>query len=344
MKDFTLTYLSKTVEDGDKNVEPQVQLGEPVTDGDTVIYRVTVTTDYMSTGRYTYELKSADYKDKQSRLLWNVMVSRTYRKPVVVELPDVEVEINKSLMIDLSQAIIDYNNSPVAHTATVRNSNTAAILLINDVLTIFGVNTGVTDIRVKARNLVGTVDTFFNVTVTPVRPVGHLNPVALTVGERHTIDLGQCFSDPAERGALSYTVATGNAAVAAAHLSSPTILTINALAAGTAEITVTAESVQHTSLTVPFTVSVLDKSQGSDLVIYPNPVTTALNLVAHTGEPKDVEVRIFSSSGALVFRRQYGIVAGWLTTQVNVSTLPSGMYIIQYLANGKEMAKKRFVK
>ena len=344
VKDFTLDYVSKRVEDGDENVEPQVQVGEPVTAGDTLIYPVTVSTGYMSTGRYTYELKSTDHKDKRSRLLWSIIVNRTYRKPVVVELPDVEVEINKSVMIDLSRAIIDYNNSPVAYTATVRRSTTAEILLINDVLTIFGVNTGVTDIRVKARNLVGTVDTFFNVTVTPVLPAGHLNPVAMTVGERHTIDLDQYFSDPAGRGALSYTVATANATVAAVQLSSPTILAIHALAAGTAEITVTAESVQHTAITVPFTVSVLDKSQGSELVTYPNPVTTALNLVAHTGEPQDVEVRIFNSSGALVYRHHYGIVAGWLTTQINVSTLPAGMYIIQYLANGKEVAKKRFVK
>jgi hypothetical protein len=344
VKDFSLAYASKKVDDGDKNVEPQVHLSEPVTSGDTVIYRATITTDYMATGRYTYELTSTDHKNIRSRLLWNVIVSRTYRAPAVVSLPDVEVEIDHSLQIDLGKAIIDYNNSPVTYTATVRHSNTAAILLVNDVLTIFGANTGVTDIRVKARNRVGLVDTFFNVTVTPVRPIGRLEPVAMAVGESRTIDLDQHFSDPAERGALSYTATSGNANVAAAHLNTPTILTINALSSGTAEITVTAESAQHTKVAVPFIVSVVDKAQGSNLTVYPNPVTTALNLVVHVGEPQEVEIRIFSSSGALVYRHNHGKIADWLTTQINVSSLPAGMYIIQYLANGKDLAKKRFVK
>jgi subtilisin family serine protease len=346
VKDFNFNpaCVSKIVEDGDENVEPQIRLSGPETSGDTVIYRATVTTGYMATGRYTYELKSTDHKNKQSRLLWNVMVSRTYRKPAVINLPDVEVEINKSVMIDLPKAIIDYNNSPVTYTATVRHSNTAAILLINDVLTIFGVNVNTTDVRVKARNRVGQVDTFFNVTVTPVRPIGHLTPVAMAVGERRTIDLDRHFSDPANRGALSYTATSGHTGVAEVQLNTPTILTLNALAAGAAEITVTAESAQHTTVTVPFTVSVVEKSQGDNLVIYPNPATTALNLVMYIGEPQDVEIRIFSSNGALVYRRNHGRTADWLTTQVNVSALPAGMYIVQYLANGKELAKKRFVK
>jgi subtilisin family serine protease len=342
---LTLTYRSKIVDDGDRNVEPRVQLlGEPTTDGDTVIYRVGVTTDYLAAGRYTYELKAVDHKGKQSRLAWRVVVGRTYRKPAVVNLPDVEVEINQSVMVDLREAITDYNDRPVAYTVTVRNPNTAAIMLRNDVLTIFGVSVNTTDIRVKARNSEGLVDTFFNVTVTPVRPVGQLEPLAMTVGERRTIDLDQYFSDPAARGALSYTATSGSSTVAAARLGTPTILTIHALAPGTAEVTVTAESAEHTTVAAPFAVTVIDKAQGSDLVLYPNPATTALNLVLRVGEPQDVEIRIFSSNGALMYRRSYGQAADWFVTQVNVSSLPAGIYIVQYLAGGKEVAKKRFVK
>jgi subtilisin family serine protease len=344
VKDFSLTYVSKIVEDGDRNVEPQVQLGERTVNGDTVIYRVTVHAAYMATGRYTYELKATDHKDKQTKKKWHVTVDRTYRKPFVVSLPDMEVEINRSVMIDLRKAIIDYNDSPVSYTVSVRRSHVAAMVLTNDVLTLVGVNLGYTDVRVKARNRAGVIDTSFNITVTPLRPVGRLEPVAMTVGENRTIDLDRYFSDPAGQGALSYTVALGNTNVAAAQLNSPTILAINALSAGTAEITVTAESVQHTKLTVPFTVTVIDKAQGSNLVIYPNPVTTALHIVAHTGEPREVEIRIFNSSGALVYRNHHGLITDWLTTQINVSPLPAGLYIVQYLANGKEVAKKRFVK
>ncbi len=77
---------------------------------------------------------------------------------------------------------------------------------------------------------------------------------------------------------------------------------------------------------------------------YPNPVTNSLTLQVDSRTARQVQVKVFSATGAIVvLQQQATVVAGNNTLQVDAASLPAGVYVVQ-LAAGYEVVQTRFVK
>lgn len=78
--------------------------------------------------------------------------------------------------------------------------------------------------------------------------------------------------------------------------------------------------------------------------IYPNPASDQIKLDFTLSQNKNVEVRLFNSLGEKldVFERKNGI-QGLNTIQMDISTLPKGIYFAQILLEGNIAQTKRFV-
>lgn len=103
------------------------------------------------------------------------------------------------------------------------------------------------------------------------------------------------------------------------------------------ELTVTDQNGQTSSAET--TVSVLSNTkavQDGAVLLYPNPVQTTLNVWINPVVNGQVTMRIFNVQGNLVktVQTDLGQTNDGTTTQVNVSTLPSGTYYIQIMAHG----------
>jgi hypothetical protein len=106
------------------------------------------------------------------------------------------------------------------------------------------------------------------------------------------------------------------------------------------ETTVTARLVNE-GHSVSCSVKVIEDKEG--LSVSPNPATSFVDIIAQLNERKTMKIRIFNSNGALVYNHNYGY-HNYLDVRIDISQLSSGIYIIQCLADDKEVSKKRFVK
>jgi hypothetical protein len=85
-----------------------------------------------------------------------------------------------------------------------------------------------------------------------------------------------------------------------------------------------------------------NKNSKVDLTIAPNPANNILNIYT-TGlqRNKQVTISVISSTGVVMKTKQ--LSSSTQTTQLNVSSLVSGVYIIK-LVNGDKILYKQFVK
>ncbi len=74
------------------------------------------------------------------------------------------------------------------------------------------------------------------------------------------------------------------------------------------------------------------------LSIYPNPATDQLTLSYEIATATTVDINLASSAGALVLHQQYNDPTGKCVRQINVSSLPEGIYFIRIRAEGDDSA------
>jgi len=79
------------------------------------------------------------------------------------------------------------------------------------------------------------------------------------------------------------------------------------------------------------------------LSLFPNPVINHLDLTFSSVTPMDVELTIFSLSGKSVMSQQLRIEPFTSSDQLNLSTLPAGLYLL-LLYDGKKQISRKIIK
>ncbi|MBK8602228.1 MAG: T9SS type A sorting domain-containing protein [Saprospiraceae bacterium] len=77
-----------------------------------------------------------------------------------------------------------------------------------------------------------------------------------------------------------------------------------------------------------------------DISIYPNPVSTLLNLKFMSSEAVKTNVLIYNTMGELVKSEAIEVKIGENNSVINLSKLPNGVYTIQMLIEGKMYTEK----
>ncbi|WP_311082964.1 Ig-like domain-containing protein [Paenibacillus polymyxa] len=167
--------------------------------------------------------------------------------------------------VSLAGVFTDEDSDALAYTATSTDASVATVSVTGSDLKITPVNAGTTTIMVTANDgKGGTVDTQFNVTITPVIPeaVNHAPTVETSISDVttgaadgiKTVSLAGVFADE-DNDALTYTTTSTNTGVATVSVTGSD-LKINPVNAGTATITVTANDENGGKVDTNFTLTV----------------------------------------------------------------------------------------
>jgi hypothetical protein len=84
----------------------------------------------------------------------------------------------------------------------------------------------------------------------------------------------------------------------------------------------------------------------NELLVYPNPATTDVNIQLNTNVPIDrAVIGISNLQGAPVFRQQYGDAIGTseLEETINIGTLPTGTYLVRVKVNNEVIVQRLIV-
>ena len=167
------------------------------------------------------------------------------REPVPVGTIDPqEIEAGQSVTIDVATSFDDPDDDPLTYTAASSMPTVAGTSVSGSAVTINAVAPGVTTVTITAADdEQATATQRLTVTVSepnrPPRRVGSIPARSITVGASAMIVASSYFSDP-DGDALTYTAASSAPTVASESVSG-SIVTITAVTAGTATITVTAQ-------------------------------------------------------------------------------------------------------
>ena len=162
--------------------------------------------------------------------------------PVAVDtVPAQTVFVGDTAHVNMSAYFNDPDGDVLTYLATSANAAAVSASVSGSVVSISGIATGTAIITVTATDpdsLSARHD--FEVTVPNRDPVavGSLPPQTLAVGQTVAIDVSQHFEDP-DDDSLAYAATTTDSTVAVAKVSD-NVLTVEALARGTASVTVTA--------------------------------------------------------------------------------------------------------
>lgn len=149
-----------------------------------------------------------------------------------------------------------------------------------------------------------------------------------------TIELSEYISDP-DGESLEYSVVSSSESVAKVSVSKGT-LTVNSVAFGTAEITITATDALQKSLIATFKVVVRDGTKAAD--VYPNPVKDG-KLYFRTSQHEEVDVFISGSSGAVIYDSK-AVADPFDPVAIDISGAVPGVYNVKVTtASGKVMTQ-----
>ncbi len=157
-------------------------------------------------------------------------------------IPDEGMAQNNEVSVDVAPFFTDPDGDELTYTAESSDTAVASVSVSESTVTVAGVAQGVATVTVTATdpgNLSATQS--LSVTVVPNRrPVvtGVIEDVFLTPGERHRAQLPDVFTDP-DGDSLTWTTSSSDSAVAEATISRDEI-TLQAVAVGTATVSVTA--------------------------------------------------------------------------------------------------------
>lgn len=158
------------------------------------------------------------------------------------------------------------------------------------------------------------------------------------IGSTQTLNLKDYFAD-SDGEVLKYTVTSSIDGYIEATVNEEQ-LTLKALKAGMATITIQASDYFDKSVSRSFTMMARDGSQEVDL--YPNPVIDKLNIRMGEEVDGEVHVKLYSSAGALALEDDVQ-VEPFKPGVLDVSKLSGGSYVIVLEYGGKEI-KKNIIK
>lgn len=305
-------------------------------------YVFAVTTPFGSAGTWRYTLVAKDEHGLQSKTTIVLYVSKTYRAPSVIELSDITLAMKQAKVLNLNNAFQNPDGGDITYVASSENTDIASAQLSNSDLNIFGVTAGTVKINIHAKNEMNlSVDTSFFVTVTPTPIVVDLPNVKVEQFRTLGVDLSRAFSN-FTGGIITYTATTETKDIANVTVNGSE-LDIEGIAVGTTIVKVHAQNEEGFYIETTFYVEVTPMV-AREFTVYPNPAVNHINLSATLASKSQVEIRIYNSIGAIVYRKNYGSISKFDNEQIDVSNLPAGVYFVQYLVNDKKVDTKRFVK
>ena len=190
-------------------------------------------------------------------------VAEANNTPITVgTIPDKTLKINETYSVDLSGYFDDEDGDTLTYTATSGDTVKATVSVSNATLTVTAVAVGSVTIQATATDPAGEdVTQEFTVTVESANEAptakGTIPDFDLMLGASGvTVDASLYFDDE-DVGALEYTVASSDTAVATLSLLEPAV-TVNHVGVGTATITITASDSDGLTATQTFSVKVTE--------------------------------------------------------------------------------------
>lgn len=260
-----------------------VAVGEPETvdasiffadpDGDTLVYGAessspAVATVSVSGGMVTVTAvaRGANGVTVTATDPGGLMATQTFRVTVpnqppepVGTIPADSVGAGKTVEVDLSAYFTDPDGDALTYGARSSDTEVAAVSVAGAIVTVTAIAQGVATITATARDPHGLAATQQAlVTVTRAnrapRPVGTIPARRLVTGDEAAIDVAGYFEDP-DGDALGFAARSSDTGVAEVSVSGP-VVTVTAVATGSATITVTATDPGGLAAESPFGVGV----------------------------------------------------------------------------------------
>ncbi len=203
---------------------------------------------------------------------------------VIQRIPTVTVRPNVSTTIDVTQYFSDADNDPLTYTASIDNPAVATTTLFNNqTLTIQGRTIGTAEVTVTATDPDNeSISTTFLVSVENDPPTV-TRDITVDISHRNdsdVVDLATHFND-ANNDPLTYTVTVDDESIATASIQGSS-LTVNAVAIGTTDITVTAEDPYGATDSSTFTVTIVNQG--------PTVVSAVANQISHRGGTLELDL------------------------------------------------------
>lgn len=169
--------------------------------------------------------------------------------------------VGETADLHLSDYFTDPDGDALAFTATVSDPQVAGIAVSGSELTATALAKGAATVTVTATDGDGMAATqawIIGVSNQPPHAVGTIEGLVIGVDETRTIELSDYFGD-SDGDALTYTAATSNTGVAGVAVSDG-VITVTAVARGTADITVAAADADGLEATQAFVVTVPNRA------------------------------------------------------------------------------------
>ena len=176
-------------------------------------------------------------------------------------IPALTVAVGETATVNVAGYFTDPDGDALTYTAASSNPETATVAVSGSVVTVTATARGVVTVTVTARNPGGlSAQATFTVTVPNQAPVATDTVPAQTVfvGDTAHVDMAVYFNDP-DGDALTYSAASSNATAVSASVAG-SVVSITAMAAGTALITVTATDPDGLSAQNNFEVTVPNRA------------------------------------------------------------------------------------
>jgi hypothetical protein len=77
----------------------------------------------------------------------------------------------------------------------------------------------------------------------------------------------------------------------------------------------------------------------SNILLYPNPVKDQLTVEVTSDNNSETKIEIYNSYGRLVMVKNMSVVNGTITSQINMSGLEAGMYMVRFFIGDKPDSK-----
>lgn len=199
-----------------------------------------ITVTAVAQGMATITVTATDPGGEAATQSFEVTVPNRAPEPAE-SIPAATVHAGETSSVDLVSHFTDPDGDALEYTASSGDMAVATVSVAGTVATVTAVAPGTTMVTATATDPGGeSAAQSFQVTVPNRGPaaVGTIPAQMLTEGDSHPLELGSYFTDP-DGEVLTYTAANGNPAVAVGTVSAG-VLTIRAVGAGFAAITVTA--------------------------------------------------------------------------------------------------------
>ena len=220
----------------------------------------TITIRAVAPGSASVTVTASDPGGLEARQSFQVMVPNRAPQPRGTMAP-VTVPAGRSNAVDVSSYFTELDGEPLSYFATSSNSAVASVSVAGSTVTVTALAKGTTNVVVTATDPGGLAATqTLQATVPNRAPVaGHPIPdIEVFVGSVEEVDASEHFTDP-DGDALAYRVATSATGVARVSASGSTVR-VEAVAQGSATVTVTATDPEGLSATQTFRVTVPNRA------------------------------------------------------------------------------------